>query len=1401
MAEGSATIDLGGSAAVSVIELTNTLDPDLIGLGVSETSYQSHMHANNGYAEVTLSKEKNWLTITPSASAEAIERVYRVTCPDGTAEYRFVKDGESWELKDLPAGNYIIEAVKAPDGFSMELENPEIPVASGDSATVEINGESGSVVVTAGGTKGDGQIHHFTAAKKNDSSFKEEEFSLASGETYTRDHLTNGIYTLSAKTFEGTPAFSVNTSYGADEVDNGYFTCPNPKRGTLYLTTVPDADPEKGDFVRVKLSRITPTLATGYTARVYTYTGKDADGNPNPSLPALKRNTTTGKYEEVYNSQKMPVPYVTLAGIKTSANSSEWPSDTFRIPFSSNRQFGVGFPGVATNPNPLGITSFRVDWTVYRPDNLSYKSNYGDSKDVRVYKDAPDYTSKGNGWLEISKTPDTDEQILEHVAYKFTITNKSTGAQYTATLGGKDGPWSQRLGLPTGLYTVKQEIVQSKPPEAFTVSVKDKQYTTDKTKSITAAVAGNGSTIRLEKSSDPDDPGRQYRKYRFRITGPSFPDGVTVALSVDEPKKLRELLMEAGVENVPAEGQGYQAGDYTITPLDDNYVGFDLDYSDSCTVAIVGQPAVVTITNTYDKVDGSYRVVHEYYADERMTVRDGISEISQFTAPIHSEHTQADVTRVPTFTGSAGTCFYEYKEAVYGDYGSYETTALSVSGNSPEAILEEAPEKNPDVSENNPVADSLDEPIPDESIPGGPAPDGTNSDVSDPDMDNIDTDNADGTNSGIIVPEEENPDTQEPNGQDPDTENPDSSISDAENVDGQSLSTDDFDRQKSNTESPDEQTSDIVNTDDKTSGKTVSTAELSVTGGRSFGKYGTETAEFRTANVGRFRADAAKSRDSGSRYPDSQAYHNRIPKIKNTVSEAPDTGNQDNENPDEQNPAPESPDNPGTDEQNPNADGSGDAPADKLQKPDGELPDEEVSGNDMEAVQEPLVYALTAPDDGFKDDGSYKPNDSYESAQATRNGDKIIILRYVRRGIVSTGSYHVVHRYYLRDGSGDHLEGTVTDPEVTGLPLDYQIKYTKEKNAQEKPLFAPGKDGILRTYNYVEAVYGPVKGATTPEYQPATGKDCAYATPDGSEAIVLRYVRTVSYNVVHEYYLRTPSGKAAASPYSGAASLKTESGTNSDTEVDGSGDTDDTVEDSGGSDEGNPEISYQYSFEGRTRISTLTGNKDEPYTEARVDRILGFKPQSAPREYIYTPYSYAYGKLNTAGGPGYSEDAGMNNAVATEDGDQVIIIKYYREIGTETEPDPTPPPQPDPGPEPDDDHHRDPDPDPEPEPEIIPEPEPEPDLPTELPDPNDPDSPEKITIMEDGVPRTYVKVWDPRIDEWVYIPEEEVPLWGFPATGDNSDSILWIILSAASFAGILFLWADRDKEIFPKKRN
>ncbi|MCI8812895.1 MAG: hypothetical protein HFG12_06635, partial [Oscillibacter sp.] len=106
---------------------------------------------------------------------------------------------------------------------------------------------------------------------------------------------------------------------------------------------------------------------------------------------------------------------------------------------------------------------------------------------------------------------------------------------------------------------------------------------------------------------------------------------------------------------------------------------------------------------------------------------------------------------------------------------------------------------------------------------------------------------------------------------------------------------------------------------------------------------------------------------------------------------------------------------------------------------------------------------------------------------------------------------------------------------------------------------------------------------------------------------------------------------------------------------------------------------------------------------------------------------------------------------------------------------------------------KDPPKDPE-EPEIPPEdPETPPDRPTELPDPNDPDSPDTITIWDDGVPKTYIRVWDPEEGEWVYIPDNEVPL--IPMTEDTLRTAPWIMVCLSSLAGLCaFLLKKRPEE-------
>lgn len=86
---------------------------------------------------------------------------------------------------------------------------------------------------------------------------------------------------------------------------------------------------------------------------------------------------------------------------------------------------------------------------------------------------------------------------------------------------------------------------------------------------------------------------------------------------------------------------------------------------------------------------------------------------------------------------------------------------------------------------------------------------------------------------------------------------------------------------------------------------------------------------------------------------------------------------------------------------------------------------------------------------------------------------------------------------------------------------------------------------------------------------------------------------------------------------------------------------------------------------------------------------------------------------------------------------------------------------------------------------------PDEDVPRALPDPNEPDSPERITILDDeDVPRTYVKV--PEDDEFVYILDEDVPLAG-PETADASMMILWGTMCLASVEGVIALRPRRKR--------
>lgn len=518
------------------------------------------------------------------------------------------------------------------------------------------------------------------------------------------------------------------------------------------------------------------------------------------------------------------------------------------------------------------------------------------------------------------------------------------------------------------------------------------------------------------------------------------------------------------------------------------------------------------------------------------------------------------------------------------------------------------------------------------------------------------------------------------------------------------------------------------------------------------------------------------------------------------------------------------------------------------------------------------------PNDTPEDDPKhlhYKPNSDANYVTATEDGQQIIILRYYRDAAAATGTYKVVHEYYLREvleeGSGDVSGGTEEEDESRAAPQstdgalpqaedgteeapetdgdgssfsgtlsgDGRYAYTFEGAREIQTISAPlnsphdekeveqqtkwKPDGVQNEleYTYKDAVYGNTSGSG---YHSVSGMQWAASTEDGDEIIILRYFREGepdepekpkpeppgggggteepdpegSYKVVHEYYLQDSSGKKVLEGVSeigkrtgkldrrydksdvrevpnfeGQRYTYTDYGCgvvqSKDAYTAQEGKTYVTATQSGDQiiilryvrkveelPKGAYKVVHEYYYrsedgdvlEGVTDVETVDGLvlDGTQYTEADVARRYEF----GGREYVYLESA-----CGTSGSGSYQPDPDMAFVVATEEGQEIIILRYIREEETKKPEEP-------------------------PKPEVPEEPQ--------LPDPNDPDSPETVTVEEDGVPKTYVKVWDPEEEEWVYIPEDEVPLADqSPKTGDGSRTALWAALAAGSLCGLAML--------------
>lgn len=181
----------------------------------------------------------------------------------------------------------------------------------------------------------------------------------------------------------------------------------------------------------------------------------------------------------------------------------------------------------------------------------------------------------------------------------------------------------------------------------------------------------------------------------------------------------------------------------------------------------------------------------------------------------------------------------------------------------------------------------------------------------------------------------------------------------------------------------------------------------------------------------------------------------------------------------------------------------------------------------------------------------------------------------------------------------------------------------------------------------------------------------------------------------------------------------------------------------------NPDSDKDREENGADSLRSADETSDDESSDDGTSKTTEWKPISS---YVEKPASDEEGKDNKF-------------AKVNKEGNEIVILKYVRTTDDPKE-DPKDPPK-------------------------------DPETPPDLPDPNDPDSPPTVTITDDDVPRTYVRVWDPKKEEWVYLPEDEVPLAGrtSPTTADGMAPVFWMFMTGLSVAGVgAFHYSKKKKE-------
>ena len=1289
--EGEKTIYFGGPTIITVAEQTDKVDitnaDGKYNMSTAKCESQMTVPAGTRSHTVGISKDNGQLKISrPDATAVTYFKVTGKSFQEDSSgnaqgeasqysETFAVEPGKEHTLTNLSRGEYTIQELKAPEGYGILVGPREADVLPGEIGEFHINGNSGKLSITAPAGQGPDDIYYYSVIKSSGAGdFYSRIVAVKPGETYNLDNLPSGSYSVTEYIHSGSAGYTVKTPYTSEGSSKAY-TFTIKKNDTFFYHQLPASS---AAYYQVKIGNVSSPLPKGtqYKCQVKgNWYGRDGLLTLTYTLKVGSLHTL-GSYfiPPEDNRLRIKVPTPDINSLKATLIPYYQKTNTEKCPYADI---------------PYSQTVDDRGWMTISKAKSTGTGSDAEST-VKYYYTVTD--SAGQPITNFSATDENDNPIT-------TFTDKDG-----TTLMLKAGQTVTLKGLAAGDYNIMETVQQDKSEAFHMAVVEDSKNTTSAGGEFDVIVLGDRD-LTVSKPAATDDAGDGGRDYNFRI------------YSIDDSNQETEyktITLKAGT----SEKLRLPKGRYKVRAIDDQDHAFVLTFSDSSTVQVnQGRPAQITVTNTFTKEEGSYHVIHEYYlkTGDDSYQYEGSSLLSAVNGlPLDTtKYTSSDVGMEPLHNGQQ----YTYMDHGYGTVDAADTNTSSIT----KSIKEESEPEIDEVSDDDTDTESDDEkdskPEDDSDTDQDTSPDDESDTEQDTPDDESDTEQDASPDDGADTEQDTS------TGDGTDTEQ-DTSAGDGTDTDQDETSTLSKAAVHSVRHAQSHRTGSYRNS-------ATSLIALSYTGTTLSANSASEPGD-KTNPDSNVDPDGATDND-GNTNPDDSADNDGNTNPDDSADNDGDTnsddsaGNDDNTNQDDNtdNDGSIDPDSEPQQDEDSISDNSTDIDKDLTADQETELTERPGKALRRRSVTTNAYDSKGIISEGIGQDSDdnprgYRPDTSMtEGVQATANGDHIIILRYYREEIpvITTGSYKVIHVYYLRDKNGDTWEGTSDLRTVDVGQLDSESRkktYTADNVVKEPEPKNFTVNGQHYTYTYDIPAYGKVtesdhKDDFTGEgnagegwiYTPDTKMREVYATEAGDQIIILRYYREVlpelpptvsigSYNVVHEYYYRE-KGEETEEGEDTVALTKNITVPLSISVPDSPAGPEAVLNATGNTSFKGTLIqndAYDYTFEGMQQIESFSGPLESHYTKDNVTEKPVYTPDSGTQT-NYTYYNAGYGYTTE---DGYYECViDKNRASATTEGKDIIILRYIREGGT--------PPKPE-------------DPD-------------EPDVPTEPDDPDKPDKPDK----------------------------------------------------------------------------